>query len=510
MRTRRTVINTIYAVLFSIVSMTLGLATRNLLVNTFGGLIAGYAGTIEALYNFFSIAEFGIGGVISYRLYETIGAKDVERTCKYMALYKWAYRVVAGIIFLISVAGIFFLPLLIVDPATNWRDVYTLYLLISISNLSGYFLATRRLMYTCTQQGYVCTKIDIVFDTATSFAKIGIALFCPHYVLWYTVPIVLGITANLIVGWRYKRDFPEMHEVKVCYRDFKELNLFHDMRYFLVHRISNTIYGASDTFVTTRMRGAATTTQLGNYSQISSKVTQVGNKIMDAFAAAIGNIVYDKNAAADNHARSIFRSMDLFSYAVGSFVATAYFCLLQPFMRIWMGENALLPMAFVFFFSINEYIGWNHRMICSYRSVLGRFEEDQWYMIASGISNLVLSFAIIGPCGLAGIVAVSVLAQCLMWFGRARVVFRHYMPGDGMRYIGVQVVHIFTMLAALALTSWLCGLLGGGLVNFIGKLLIVLVVPNAVNLAIYGWTPDAEYLRGYARKLLAKLHRKGK
>ena len=41
-------------------------------------------------------------------------------------------------------------------------------------------------------------------------------------------------------------------------------------------------------------------------------------------------------------------------------------------------------------------------------------------------------------------------------------------------------------------------------------MLVVLVVPNVLNLAVYGWGRDAAYLRSYAGKLAAKLKRKGK
>ena len=44
----------------------------------------------------------------------------------------------------------------------------------------------------------------------------------------------------------------------------------------------------------------------------------------------------------------------------------------------------------------------------------------------------------------------------------------------------------------------------------IWPVLVVLVVPNVLNLAVYGWGRDAAYLRSYAGKLAAKLKRKGK
>ena len=108
------------------------------------------------------------------------------------------------------------------------QTAYTVYLLNTISTLSGYFLVTRRLMYTCTQQGYLCTRIDFCFNVANYLARIAIALWLPNYILYFGVSILFNTGANLVVAARYKKDFPELHEVKVTLRDFKDLGIFHD------------------------------------------------------------------------------------------------------------------------------------------------------------------------------------------------------------------------------------------------------------------------------------------
>ena len=58
-----------------------------------------------SFFNFFSIAEFGVGSVISYRLYEQIAAKNEEKISKYMSMYKWAYRVVGMVIAGLALLG---------------------------------------------------------------------------------------------------------------------------------------------------------------------------------------------------------------------------------------------------------------------------------------------------------------------------------------------------------------------------------------------------------------------
>ena len=496
-----------YALGSSLLLLLLGLVTRRLLVYNFGAQISTASQVVTQLFNFFSIAEFGVGSVISYRLYAQIAAQNEEKISKYMSMYKWAYRAVGLAIAVLALLGAAALPWIMPDvPAAT---AYTVYALNVVSTLCSYFLVTRRLMYTCTQQGYLCTRIDFCFNVLTSLAKIAVSLWWPNYVLYFSTAIVCNVCANLVIARRFNKDFPYVKDVKVTLRDFKELGIFHDLRYYLVHRLSNTIYGSSDTIVTARMGGSVQTTHLGNYTNISTSATDLGNKIMDSFAAAIGNIVYDKTAAANDHDKQVFWGMDLFSYLFASFVATAYFCLFQPFMAAWMGEQWLLPMSFVLVFCLNEYIGWNHRMLGSYRAVLGHFEQDQWFMVASAAVNLLLSFALFPLWDITGALAATVIAHGIMWAGRIRVVFRQYMRGSLGHYLRVQALHLVTLAACMGLTYAACALVPlGGWLGLAPRAVLVLAVPNALNLAVYGWGGDAAYLRQYAAGVWRKLTKK--
>ena len=57
----------------------------------------------------------------------------------------------------------------------------------------------------------------------------SIALWLPNYILYFGVSILFNTGANLVVAARYQKDFPELHEVKVTLRDFKDLGIFHEM-----------------------------------------------------------------------------------------------------------------------------------------------------------------------------------------------------------------------------------------------------------------------------------------
>ena len=304
MRTQKTILNLVYALGSSLLLMLLGFATRRLLVFNFGNDITAASQVVDKLFNFFSIAEFGVGSVISYRLYEQIAAKDTEKISKYMSMYKWAYRAVGVVICVLAGIGALALPW-IMPGVASIQTAYTVYLLNTISTLSGYFLVTRRLMYTCTQQGYLCTRIDFCLMLPTIWPALPLRCGCQTI---FCISASASCSTPVPTWWwqRGIKGLPRTARGQVTLRDFKDLGIFHDLKYYLVHRLSNTIYGSSDTIVTSRMAGSAMTANLGNYTTVSDSATNIGNKIMDSFAAAIGNIVYDKSATANAHDKQVF------------------------------------------------------------------------------------------------------------------------------------------------------------------------------------------------------------
>ena len=109
-----------YAVGSSLLLLLLGLVTRKLLVYNFGTQISTASQVVTQLFNFFSIAEFGVGSVISYRLYEQIAARNEEKISKYMSMYKWAYRAVGLAIAVLALLGAAALPWIMPDvPLTT-------------------------------------------------------------------------------------------------------------------------------------------------------------------------------------------------------------------------------------------------------------------------------------------------------------------------------------------------------------------------------------------------------
>ena len=72
----------------------------------------------------------------------------------------------------------------------------------------------------------------------------------------------------------------------------------------------------------------------------------------------------------------------------------------------------------------------------------------------------------------------------------------------------MQALHLVTLAVCMGGSYALCARMPGGWLGLVPRIFVVLVVPNALNLAVYGWGKDAAYLCQYAGKVAKKLLKK--
>ena len=131
-------------------------------------------------------------------------------------------------------------------------------------------------------------------------------------------------------------------------------------------------------------------------------------------------------------------------------------------------------------------------------------------MVTSAAVNLLLSFALFPRFDITGALIATVVAHCIMWAGRIVVVFRRYMQGSMGHYLRMQALHLVTLAICMGGTWALCEAVPiRGWLGLLPRAVLVCVVPNLFNLAVYAWGRDAAYLRQYAVGVWQKLkHRR--
>ena len=110
-RKKQTIKNTTVAFFSNILIYVLSLFTSRIIKEKLGLDILGLNGVLANVIYILNLTELGVGGAITFALYEPLAHQNRELIKSIMAFYKKAYYVIAYIILVFSILGVMYLYL---------------------------------------------------------------------------------------------------------------------------------------------------------------------------------------------------------------------------------------------------------------------------------------------------------------------------------------------------------------------------------------------------------------
>ncbi|MDP3387207.1 MAG: hypothetical protein Q8S24_08230 [Eubacteriales bacterium] len=498
MRTRNVVKNSTYSIVSYFFIVLTGLISRRLFLAYFSIEFLGYEGLFSNIFSILSLAELGAGAVITYNLYNEMAKGNKEEIAKLMTMYKFIYRIIGIAIFTIGLILFFFLGAIITQHGVQWRYIQIIYLIQLFATISSFFFAYRRVLYKTDQKEYVFIKIDTIASIAVNLIRIIVIIYFRNYILYLITPFISNLLSNIYISKQSYLDYPYTTGVTLSAEDYRRRNFFKDIRYFMVHRVSNIIYSGMSNIIISIFLGIGMVGLYSNYILIKSHVRVLSDRFFQPLQASIGNLVYSDEP--EEKKISIFNALDLLGFLTASFVSVSFFVLFQPFIRIWLNESYLLSALFVAMLSANAYIEWNSIIIGYYRDAFGQYEVDKWYMAASALVSVIVSISLAPVLGLSGIMIGTVCGHFFIWAGRIRFVHLYYLKKSRSKYLIQQLNRVLIVLFEVALTFYVTSFFNPSFYGFLGRGLICLIMPNLINYSIFRKNKDFKQLVIYTSK----------
>ena len=228
----------------------------------------------------------------------------------------------------------------------------------------------------------------------------------------------------------------------------------------------------------------------GNYYYIMDTISCLLQVLTGAATGGAGNSVA-MESQEKNH-QDMLRMNFLYMWAAG-WCAICMLCLYQPFMRLWAGDQMLLPVPTMVLFCVYLYLLKIGDVMSIYSGTRGLFWEQRYITIAEAVGNITLNYFLGKHFGIAGILwatIITVLGINFLW--GCRVVFRHYFTHFSANlYILWHLKRGAVTLAVGAVTYWVCGVVTiSGIPGLIVTGLICVVLPNLLFFLIYRKTPS--------------------
>lgn len=502
MRVKSVLKNSLTALISQLVLFVLGMVNRKIFITYLGVELLGLDGLFANLFSVLSLAELGIGGMISYHLYQAVAQGDEAKIRTLAAVHRSAYRVIG--VFVVVCGAVLFpvLPLIVQKATMDWGYIRAVYLFNLAAAAGGYFLSYRRVLYIAHQREYVCAAADLTVNLIGQVLQLGILVLCRSYLLYMAVSVARTMAANLVLYLKCRKDYPYLKmKTRIGWEDVTRLRLLSDMKNYMVHKLASIVYFGTDQIIISITLGVSAVGLYSNYLMIQNQVTgMVLYKVLSPLKASIGNLVYSD--AEPERQKEIFWGLSLFGFLLASFAATSFLVLFQPFIGLFFGRDCLLPLSFAAAMSLWAYLTWNGELLYFYRSAFGRFEVDRVYMVLSAACNLVLSAVLSWIWGITGIIVGTVAGMLLIWAGRIRFVFSAYMKGETAAYMKKQAVYFLLFLAEASCTYLVSLALPDTFAGLFLRAGLCLILPNGVNFCLLRRRPDFQMIKKYAAMVL--------
>ncbi len=509
-RSKKVLINSLFGMAGYALLMLSNFITRAVFVDQLGLSMAGVDTTFKNFLQVLSLAELGLSTGLLYKLYKPIEEKNNREIKKILNFYKYAYKLIA----MVFMAGAFLLCLLVnfVVSDTGKAPWYIslLFLLYAADTVASYLFANRKALIVADQNNYIVNRNDAFISLITLISQVSLLYVTGSFVVYAVVKVVCRLIGASLIGRKFKKMYPAIasDRSRETLVGEERRSLIKNMSAMLCHRVGGVSVTATGSaivakFLTTTMAGI-----YGNYTIITTALSQLAAQVFNGITASFGNIL---TAESRETAYKRFNLLYFFNYLLFCFMTVSIGVIVQPFMKLWIGADSLLPQPTVLLLLCYFYVFGIRRVVLMAKDSAGIYREDQWFAIAEAVVNIVLSVILVNYMEISGIVLANLLSMLLIplwtqpYLVYSRVLGKSVL-GYYLRYILYLVMTAGLYFLTAFTAKWIVGLLG--ITNLFLELLVrgsvCVIVPNVINLAVFWRTAEMRDMLAMFRGVLKR------
>lgn len=505
-RTNNAVRNIVWGLFEKVIMILLPFLTRTLIINILGAQYLGLGSLFSSILTVLSITELGFGSAIVFSMYKPIANGDKKMVCALLNTIRKIYRFVGLLVLAVGLALMPFIEHLIKGSPPDGINVYILYGVSLTNTVVSYFMYSYMVtLFTAHQRNDIISKRGVVINLLSYLLQIVALVVFKNYYVFACISPIVTIATNLANAYLAKKMYPEY----VCEGKIPS-EMAAGIRKRVVGLLSFKIYGvvfsSVDTIVISAFLGLLALAKYNNYYYIQTSLASFLTVITASITAGIGNKMVT-NSVDDN-----YRDIKNFSFLnawIVSWCSVCLICLYQPFMKIWMGDDMLLPMDTVVLLVLLFLLPRITNMTFTYREAAGLWWEDRFRPIVSTIVNLTINLILVRVIGLNGVIISTLICTVFInipW--GTSILFKRYFKRSPAEFFGKAFYYLFITCVAGGVTYWICECIQfQNIFGFLLKMVICVVIPNLIFLLCYHKMPEFLYAKTFAAHMGNKVLR---
>lgn len=434
--------NSSIGLLSQLITIVFAFVTRDMFIRYMGLELLGMNSTFTSVLNALSLSELGFEAAVVYSLYRPMHENDIEKINEIINILKVIYRCI-GIIFVLGSFSVLpFLQHILVDVNLDKQQIYIFFLLQASASVCSYFLAYKRTLLYVDQKEYISKAIDMAVNCLLNIVQcITIAIF-HSYSIYLLLKFAQILISNVIIHVFCTRYYSYLHKGRLNKAILKDI--VKNVKNIFVGRIAGLVYISTDSLVISAFINTVSVAYYGNYMVIISNLKNLTRGLFAPIMPIVGNYLAEEenNVQREN----IFLLYTHIRFWFALIIVAPTIVLIDDLIKVWLGAEYILPSIIINLFAIEFYIDLVHSSTVDYINGMGLFKLDKYIELLGAATNVIFSIIMVRVFGLSGVIAGTVLSQCLFWIGRSGIVYFKGMYLKKRNFLGYWIRNTYYLL----------------------------------------------------------------
>ena len=423
-RKKNAVLMSSMGILNQIISNVAAFVYRTVFIYWLSVEYLGINGLFSNVIQIFSLAELGIGSVITFRLYKPVKEDDIDRTAALMHFYKMFYQAMTILILVIGTALSPFLRYIIRDASEIPDDIniYVIYALYILQSATSYTFAYRQALLEADQKGYINTSVQMVVTCLRYAVSILVLYLTRNYTLVLGMGLAVNLLGNIFIYAFAGRSYKSVFHNKSRLNKAEIFQIYKDTGAMLCHRIGTTVVTSTDNIIMSMYVGTVAVGIYSNYSMIIQIIQNIVNNLLGGFTASIGNHALSVNS---EERFLLYKRLRFANMWIAVFCTSSLYLLINPFIQVVWGKDLVFSENIVLILCINFFMFSSRAVNGAFSNASGMFRYDRIRPLIEAGLNLVISVVLAEKMGVAGVFLGTIISSGLtVWWREPYLIYK--------------------------------------------------------------------------------------
>lgn len=483
-RSRNALRNIKAGLINKIVGLACPFIIRTVFIHTLGAEYLGVNSLFTSILTVLSLTELGFGSAIVFHMYQAIATDDDTTINALLYFYRKVYRYVGLIILCIGLLLIPFLSNLVNGSYPGDINPIVIYVIFLINTVMSYFMyAYLGSLMQAFQRTDVITIIGMYMNIIMYIIQIVLLLTVRNYYAYLAITPVFTILSNIRTAIVAKKMFPQYKPIGKLSSEVRD-DIKEKVSGLMINKLCQVSRNAFDSIFVSMFLGLTQIAIYNNYYYIMNSITTFMGIVMSALLAGAGNSVASETQEK-NH--NDMKRMNFLYMWFSGWCTICLFCLYQHFMKIWVGEQLMLPMSSVILFCVYFYVLRMGDIRGLYSDANGLWWQNRYRAFIEAVANIVLNYVLGKYFGINGIIAATLISLFMINFCYgSQLVYKYYFTEQKLSTYFILHGFYFGVTVLIGILTYLiCRSLPGTLIFFFVKMLVCVILPNILYLIIY-------------------------